>query len=300
MSRILKVSNVEDYARWVGAPSPHPLVCLIDYSEVSPIRTSLNNYSVYGMFFQDKNNFDLVYGCGRYDYRDGSLICVAPGQIGGKEDDGSYTTIGGWALLFHPDLLHGTYLENTIRRLTFFNYSVNEALHMSCGEYEFMEAILRLMQHELKNPRDAEQDHILIGYINLLLMYSERFYNRQFLTRKVQYGDMLTTFQNFLFEWYSSGRHLTEGIPSVQICADAMCMSPNYFSDLVKRLTGETASQHIRNFVIQQAKSLIASGKSVSETAYELGFDYPQHLTRMFKAITGFSPTQYLASLKKG
>lgn len=299
MSNILKVNNVNDYARWVGTESPHPLICVINYSEVSPIRSSLNNYGVYGMFFQDKNNNELVYGCGRYDYKDGSLICVAPGQIGGKEDDGTYSSIGGWALLFHPDLLHGTHLENDIKHLTFFNYSVNEALHMSREEYEFMESILRQIQQELKNPHDIEQDYILVGYLNLLMMYSERFYNRQFLTRKVEYSDLLMRFQEFLHNWYSEKRQLKDGIPSVQVCAEALCMSPNYFSDLIKRLTGEKASHYIRDHVIQRAKSLIASEKTIAEVAYELGFEYPQHLTRMFKTHTGMSPKQYLSSLRQ-
>lgn len=298
MSSILKVNNVNDYARWVGTESTHPLICVINYSEVSPIRHSLNNYGVYGMFFQDKNDADLVYGCGKYDYKDGSLICVAPGQIGGKEDDGSFVSIGGWALLFHPDLLHGTHLEEDIKHLSYFNYSVNEALHMSREEYEFMESILRMIQQELRNPHDSEQNQILVGYLNLLMKYCVRFYNRQFLTRKMEYSDLLTRFQEFLHKWYADKRQLKEGLPSVQICADALCMSPNYFSDLIKRLTGEKASHYIRDFVIQRAKNLIASGKTIAETAYDLGFEYPQHLTRMFKTHTGVSPKQYLASLR--
>ena len=299
MSKILKVNNVSDYAGWVGAKTSHPLICVIDYSEVSPIRSSLNNYGVYGMFFQDKNCHELVYGCGRYDYKDGSLICVAPGQIGGKEDDGSYSSIGGWALLFHPDLLHGTHLEKEMEQLTFFNYSVNEALHMSREEYESMESILRQIQRELSIQRDAEQDRILVAYLNLLMMYCERFYNRQFMTRRPQYSDLLMRFQDFLRKWYAERRQLADGIPSLQVCAEALCMSPNYFSDTVKRLTGEKASHYIREHVVQMAKNLIASDKTIAEVAYELGFEYPQHLSRMFKTHTGMSPKQYLASLRK-
>lgn len=298
MARILKVKNVGDYCRWIGAEAVHPLVCVIDYSEISPFRSSLNNYSVYGLFFQDKNDNRLSYGCGKYDFKDGSLICVAPGQIGGREDDGGLTSIGGWALLFHPDLLHGTHLEGEIKKCTFFDYSVNEALHMSREEYELMVSILRQIRDELKTPRDREQDAILIEYIGLLLKYSERFYNRQFLTRKVVYNDLLTRFQGLLLKWYEDGRQNRDGLPSVQLCAEELCMSANYFSDVIKRLTGENAGHYIREFVVQQAKAKIAGGKTVAEAAYELGFEYPQHLTRMFKSHTGISPTQYLASLK--
>lgn len=298
MSKILKVKNVGDYCQWIGAKSVHPQICVVEYAELAPFRSSLNNYSVYGMFFQDKNNNKLSYGCGKYDFKDGSLICVAPGQIGGKEDDGELVSIGGWALLFHPDFLHGTHLEEDIKKCTFFNYSVNEALHMSREEYERMESILRLMRNELKNPHDREQDAILTEYIGLLLKYSERFYNRQFLSRTVAYSDLLSRFQDLLHKWHEDGRQKNERIPSVQQCAERLCMSPNYFSDVVKRLTGESAGYFIREFVIQQAKAKIAGGKTIAEVAYELGFEYPQHLTRMFKNHTGISPTQYLKSLK--
>lgn len=298
MSKILKVKNVADYCNWIGAESVHPLVSVIEYSKLGPFRSSLNNYSVYGLFFQDKNDNKLTYGCGKYDYKDGSLICVAPGQIGGREDDGTLTSIGGWALLFHPDLLRGTHLEEEIKKCSFFNYSVNEALHMSREEYELMESVLRQIRNELKNPHDREQDAILIEYIGLLLKYSERYYNRQFLTRKIVYSDLLTRFQDLLHRWYEEGRQHTDGLPSVQLCAEELCMSANYFSDVIKRLTGENAGQYIREYVIQQAKEKIAGGMTVAEVAYTLGFEYPQHLTRMFKSHTGMSPTRYLSSLK--
>lgn len=299
MSKILKVKNVGDYCKWIGAGYVHELICVIEYSKLGPFRSSLNNYSVYGLFFQDKNNNELSYGCGKYDYKDGSLICVAPGQIGGREDNGELTSIGGWALLFHPDFLHGTHLEEEIKKCTFFNYSVNEALHMSREEYGLMESILRQISDELKKPHDREQDAILVEYIALLLKYSERFYSRQFLTRKVVYSDLLTRFQHLLQKWYEDGRQNAEGIPSVQLCAEELCMSANYFSDVIKRLTGDNAGHYIRDYVVQLAKAKIAGGKTIAETAYELGFEYPQHLTRMFKSHTGISPSQYLSSLKK-
>ena len=130
MSKILKVRNVNDYSRYLGCADQHPLVSVIDYDEVSPIRHSLNNYSVYGLFLRDDADVDLDYGCGKYDYNKGTLLCVAPGQIGGKEDNGERVAITGWALLFHPDLLHGFPLEKRIKEYSFFDYRVNEALHM--------------------------------------------------------------------------------------------------------------------------------------------------------------------------
>ena len=134
MSKILKVRNVNDYSRYVGCKEQHPLVSVIDYAEVSPVRHSLNDYGVYGIFFHDEAEIDLAYGCGKYDYKKGTVICVAPGQIGGKEDNGEEVMLTGWALLFHPDLLHGFPLERRIKEYSFFDYRINEALHMTDEE----------------------------------------------------------------------------------------------------------------------------------------------------------------------
>lgn len=143
MSRILKVRNVNDYGSYLGCREQHPLVCVVDYAEVSPIRHSLNNYSVYGLFLREDADVELEYGCGKYDYNKGTLLCVAPGQIGGKEDNGERMYITGWALLFHPDLLHGFPLERHIRGYSFFDYRVNEALHMTDEEHDIMVSLIR-------------------------------------------------------------------------------------------------------------------------------------------------------------
>ena len=297
MANILKVRNVSDYSSFVGHKDTHPLVSVIDYSAVSPIRSSLNDYSVYGLFFHDAAELDLRYGCGRYDYRKGAVICVAPGQIGGKEDDGQRIAINGWALLFHPDLIRGTHLERSIRDYTFFDYRVNEALHTTDEERAVLESLMRQMQDELRKQRDAVQDAILVGYIELTLNYCQRFYNRQFVTRKLENSDILVRFNALLQDYFEDKLQLTLGIPSVQYCADRLSMSPNYFGDLVKKTTGETAGNYIRRRVIAMAKDSLAGGKGIAQTAYDLGFEYPQHLSRMFRKTVGITPTQYLASL---
>ena len=166
MNKILKVRNVGDYSRWVGHTDRHPLVSVIDYAEVSPIRHSLNNYSIYGIFFHDEAEIDLAYGCGKYDYKKGTVICVAPGQIGGKEDNGERVMLTGWALLFHPDLLHGTPLEKEIKGYSFFDYRVNEALHMTDEEHDILVSLIRQIQDELHKKRDEFQDAILVEYID--------------------------------------------------------------------------------------------------------------------------------------
>ena len=194
MGKILKVRNVNDYGRYLGCADQHPLVSVIDYDEVSPIRHSLNNYSVYGLFLRDDADVDLDYGCGKYDYNKGTLLCVAPGQIGGKEDNGERVAITGWALLFHPDLLHGFPLEKRIKEYSFFDYRVNEALHMIDEEHDILVSLMRQMREELDKNSDELQNAILVGYIELTLNFCQRFYNRQFVTRKVENSDILVRF----------------------------------------------------------------------------------------------------------
>lgn len=293
MAKILHVRNVADYSRWLGHADRHPLISVIDYSEVSPIRHSLNNYSVYGIFLRDDDIVDLTYGCGKYDYRKGTLICVAPGQIGGKEDNGERVDIKGWAVLFHPDLLHGSALEKDIRKYSFFDYRINEALHMTGEEHDILVSLMRQMKNELENGRDDFQDSILTGYLGLILRFCSRFYQRQFMTRKLANTDVLKRFDALLRDYYENGLQMRQGIPGVQYCADKLCMSTNYFGDLIKKMTGDTARDYIRNFVVQQSKNMLAAGKSVSQTAYDMGFDYPQHFSRMFKNATGMTPKEY-------
>ena len=293
MSNIYKVRNTGDYSRYLGQTDRHPLVSVIDYTEVSPIRHSLNNYSVYGMFMHEHLPVELTYGCGKYDYTSGTLICVAPGQIGGKEDNGERIDLDGWALLFHPDLLRGTPIETTLKECTFFDYHINEALHMTDEERDIFVSLMRQIKRELTNDRDDFQDKIIVEYIGLLLNYCMRFYNRQFITRKLENSDILVKFNSLLHDYFRDKKQLTMGLPTIQYCADKLCMSSNYFGDLVKKATGDSAGTHIRQYVIQQAKNELATGATIAQVAYTLGFEYPEHLSRMFKKETGQSPKEY-------
>lgn len=298
-AKILKVNKTSDYSGYHGLTDRHPLITVIDFSEISPIRHSLNKYGVYGVFVQENNDLDLMYGCGKYDYKDGSLICVSPGQIGGKEENGERVSIGGWAMLFHPDLIRGTQLEKDITNYSFFDYSVNEALHMNEKEREIVVSIFKRIKSEIENPHDDLQNDILVSYISLLLKYCQRFYNRQFLTRKLSNNDILSKFDSFLKEYFTENRHTSSGLPTVSICAEHLCMSVNYFSDIIKKMTGESAGRHIRQFIIRQIKNELASGLTVAEAAYKLGFEYPAHLSRMFRKETGITPTQYIQSRRE-
>ena len=299
INKILKVRNVGDYSRWVGHTDRHPLVSVIDYAEVSPVRHSLNNYSIYGIFFHDEAEIDLAYGCGKYDYKKGTVICVAPGQIGGKEDNGERVMLTGWALLFHPDLLHGTPLEKTIKNYSFFDYRVNEALHMTDEEHGILTSLMRQIRDELQKRHDELQDSIIVGYIELVLNFCQRFYNRQFITRKLDNSDMLMKFDRLLHDYFDRNMQLTYGLPTVQYCADKLCMSSNYFGDMIKKTTGDTASNYIRQYIIQLAKNELATGESIAQVAYGLGFEYPQHLSRMFKKQTGMTPSNYFENLQR-
>lgn len=299
MPKILKVNKPSDYSGYLGLTDRHPLITVIDYTKISPMRHSLNKYGVYGVFMQENNDLDLVYGCGRYDYKEGSLICVAPGQIGGKEDNGELVSIGGWAMLFHPDLIHGTPLEKEIRNYSFFDYRINEALHMNEREHDIVVSIFKRMKAEIEDSHDDLQNDILVSYLSLLLKYCQRFYNRQFITRKLANNDVLSRFDGFLKEYFAENRQTSDGLPTVSLSADHLCMSVNYFSDLIKKMTGESPGKHIRQFVVRQIKSELASGLTVAETAYKLGFDYPAHMSRMFKKETGITPTDYIRSRNK-
>lgn len=295
----MKIKNVSDYSRYVGHVNRHSLVSVIDYAEVSPIRHSLNNYSVYGIFFHDEADIDLSYGCGKYDYKKGTVICVAPGQIGGKEDNGERVTLTGWALLFHPDLLHGTLLEKNIKNYSFFDYRVNEALHMTNEEHDLFVSLIRQIRDELQNRQDELQNAIIVGYIELLLNFCQRFYNRQFITRKLENSDILMKFDSLLRDYFEEKIQQTLGLPTVQYCADKLCMSPNYFGDMIKKTTGDTASNYIRQYIIQRTKNELTAGASISQVADELGFEYPQHFSRMFKKQTGMTPSEYCELIRK-
>lgn len=297
--KILKVRNVGDYCRHIGVREAHPLVCAIDYGSLADVPHSLNDYGVYGIFFHDESDIDLDYGCGKYDYKKGTVICVAPGQLGGREDNGERVHLTGWALLFHPDLLRGTDLEKEIHTYSFFDYHINEALHMTQEEQELIVCMLRQIKAETEAPHDEMQDAILAGYLNVLLRYCQRFYNRQFLTRRVENTDILKRFDRLLQDYFAKDRQQTDGLPTVQYFADKLCLSANYFGDLVKKTTGDTASNRIRSHVVRLAKNSLASGLSISETAYQLGFTYPQHLSRLFKIQAGMTPTEYVRSLRR-
>lgn len=292
MKKILKVHTVNDYAKYIGAPVLHPLVSVIHYDELEHCRHSLNNYDVYGMFIGDETLEELTYGLTKYDLHRHALMCVAPGQIGGKADTGEEIQTKGWALLFDPELFHGTELERRMSGYTFFSYNINEALLMSDAQRAIIVQLLEAIRNELQH-EDGHTNQIIVSYIGLILEYVSRFYAQQLSTSNTMTNDLLQRFENLLKRYYADGEYLRQGLPSVKYCAQNLFLSPNYFGDLIKQLTGDTASNAIRRFVMQRARSLLISGSSISETAEQLGFDYPQHFTRMFKKYYQVPPSAY-------
>jgi AraC-like DNA-binding protein len=293
MEKILKVHNVNDYARYIGAPVLHDLVSVIHYDELEHCRHSLNNYDVYGLFIADETLEKLTYGLTEYDLHYHALMCVAPRQIGGKADIGEEIQTKGWALLFDPELLNGTNLEQRMQAFTYFSYNTNEALLMSDAQRQDIVTLLEALRNELKND-DTHMKPIVVAYISLILEHVGRFYAQQLSVQTAQSTDLLTRFENLLRRYYADGVYLRHGLPTVKYCAQELCLSPNYFGDLIRQLTGDTASNAIRRFVLQRAQTLLVSGMTVNETAENMGFDYPQHFTRMFKKFYGSSPSAFL------
>lgn len=295
MKNILKLSDPNVYARFLHAPVLHPLVSIIHYDEVSPIRPSLNRYGVYGLFIQRNFPKNLTYGMKMFDAPDGSIIAVEPGQIGGKEDDGELINISGWALLFSPELLHGTDLEARMKEYPFFSYFSTETLKMEPSEWSRITQLLTQLRHELEeNPDSPSLRSVILGYLRIILEYCQRIYLRQLSREDKSSSDLLKRFHSLLREYYLEGKQLELGVPSVNYCAEQLAYSARYLGDMIHKATGGTAIGYIHSFVIDQGKNLLMNGHNVNETAHLLGFEFPHHFTRLFKKVTGLTPTEFL------
>ncbi len=279
MRNILKVDNPNDYARFVDAPVLHPLISIIHYDELAPFRHSLNNYGVYGLFIQRQFPFNLSYGMRKLQVSDGSIIAVEPGQIGGLEDNGE----------------RGSELERQIDRYQFFSYFFDGSLRMEPDEWLCITQLLAQMRQELQTHEDSPSlRNVLLGYLHLILEYCNRIYLRQLSEEDRGEADLLKRFHNLLQTYFRENRQLMHGLPTVAWCASELAYSPRYFGDIVHKATGSTAIGYIHNYIINQAKSLLMQGHNISETSRLLGFDFPHHFTRLFKRITGITPSEFL------
>ncbi|MBC8617098.1 AraC family transcriptional regulator [Parabacteroides faecis] len=294
MDKILELETIHDYHSFIGYETLHPLISVIDFSKVKPLRHARKRYGFYAVVLKDVKCGDVRYGKNYYDYQEGTLVFISPGQIVGNEDTGETYQMKGWALLFHPDLLWKTPLGQKMREYTFFSYEANESLHISERERQTFLNCLNEIQEELERSIDKHSKSIITASIEVLLNYSMRFYDRQFVTREKVNHDILTRFEMLLNDYFESDKPETIGLPSVQYCADNLHLSANYFGDLIKKETGKSAQEHIQSTVINLAKAKLHDPeKTINEIAYEMGFKYPHHFSRLFKKMTGMAPTDY-------
>ena len=294
MGDITRIDTVQQYCDLFGIEALHPLISVVNCYEMQPIRHSKRFYNLYAVLLKDTDCGSMSYGRSIYDYEKGTVLFAAPGQVMGADDDGKLHQPAGWALVFHPELLHGTHLARLIKEYSYFSYNANEALHLSEHERKtFTDSISRL-QEELSYPIDKHSRSIIIDNVKLLLDQCIRFYDRQFITRENMNSDLLARFESLLSDYYKTPLPMTDGMPTVQYCADKLCLSTNYFSDLVKKETGMSAIKHIQQKVMDIAKErIINTNTSISRISEEMGFQYPQHFTRWFKKMEGCTPNEY-------
>lgn len=291
---LLNIATIEEYNDMLGVETLHPLVSVIDLSKAKPMHHMRHTFSFYVVFLKDEVNCELIYGRQRYDYQKGSVVCLAPGQVIGIEDTGEEFQPQGWALCFDPELIRGTSLGRTIKEYSFFSYKVNEALHLSEKERTLFIDCLEKIQMEAAHSIDRLSKRLISTNIELLLGYCLRFYERQFITREPVNRGIMARFESLLDDYFASKKPLQDGLPTVKYCAGELCLSANYFGDLIKKETGKSAQEHIQLKVMELAKErIIDTDKCISQVAYELGFQYPHHFTRMFKKVVGRTPKEY-------
>lgn len=297
MNEIEHIKTVSDYNNIIGLKTKHPLVSVIDFSKVkkTPKKEAVAlSFGFYSVFFKEAKNCTLKYGRSTYDYQEGSLIFIAPNQIVSIEDDGDEYIPNGFALLFHPDLLHRTSLAQDIKEFSFFSYSISESLHLSENERLIVQECFSKIEYEISGNVDKHSKEIIVANIELFLKYCVRFYDRQFISRDDLNFGIVERFEKLLHNYFKGKEPELNGTPTVVYCANVLNLSPNYFGDLIKKETGKSAQEYIHTVIIDIAKEMIFDiNKSISQIAYELGFKYPHHFTRLFKQKVGQSPIEY-------
>ena len=294
MEDLIRFDSVNQYNVFNQQETLHPLITVIDLSTASPRRKSSQYMGCYGFFLKEVICGDLRYGKEYYDYQEGTLVFMSPGQVFTVENDGELYQPKGHALVFHPDLLHGTALNAKMHEYSLFSYQLNEALHLSQREKQIVMDCLGKIRYELEQTIDKHSKKLIVANIELFLDYCVRFYDRQFITRDTAHKGILSKFEALLNNYFISDKPQTFGLPSVSYCADQLNLSAKYFGDLIKKETGQSAQEFIQSKVIDAAKEKIFDGsKTVNEIAFELGFKYPQHFSRLFKQRVGQSPNEY-------
>ena len=291
---VKKIDSVAEYSKLRGAETLHPLINILDYKKLNLLELGSYYFGIYCIFLKETKCGDLRYGKGTYDYQEESLVFIAPGQVVSIESYLPDIKPNGKVIIFHPDFLKGTALSNITADYSFFSYSTNEALHLSKKERNVVSNMFETIEEELRQNLDKHSKLLVISHLQLLLNYSVRFYDRQFITREDVNKGVLERFELLLNSYFSSDNVQNMGLPTVSYCAEELHLSANYFGDLIKKETGVSALEYIQTKVIDLAKERIFDmDKSIGEIAYELGFKYPQHFTRLFKQKVGVSPKEF-------
>ncbi|MGK4261437.1 helix-turn-helix domain-containing protein [Parabacteroides distasonis] len=299
MDKILNLDSVDLYNKLYGLETLNPLVSVIDLNKAtSSVDLIRFNYGIYALYLKLEKACDIKYGRQTYDYQEGTIVCFAPGQTAETNPTSDKVQVNAHGIIFHPDLLRGTSLGKNIKKYTFFSYEVNEALHLSEEERSIVMDCLKIIRMELEHGVDKHSKTLLVNHIELLLNYCMRFYERQFITRGKTNRDVLTRFENLLDEYFESTLAEQDGLPTVKYFADKLCLSSNYFGDMFKKETGKSPQEYIQEKVIELAKERISdTADTVSQIAYSLGFQYPQHFCRLFKKRVGYTPSEYRAQI---
>lgn len=298
MSEIVRLDSIAQYNEMRGVKTNHPLITVIDLAKAEPMAARTFNFGLYAVYLKELKCGELKYGRSHYDYQEGTLVFISPGQVLGVQPKVKTFEPKGWALLFHPDLIKGSSLGKHMHDYSFFSYDVNEALHISEKEQETVLECFRKIEFELTQAIDKHSRKLIVANLELFFNYCVRFYDRQFITRDQVNTGVFEQFDRLLHEYFSSDKPAEVGIPTVSYFAEQLHLSPNYFGDLVKKQTGRTAQDHIQAKLLDVAKERIFDpAKSLSQIAYELGFKYPQHFSRFFKQQVGSTPNEYRTSL---
>jgi AraC family transcriptional regulator, transcriptional activator of pobA len=294
------VHSISEQHRLLGLPGPvHPLVSVFNFDEMDPAYADIGKdmlmMDMYCISLKRNVVGKVRYGQGFCDFDEGIMFCTAPGQITANISENHRPS--GCCVVFHPDFIRRHPLGRRMKDYGFFDYDVNEALHLSEQEESLVLAVMKMLRDEISGRIDAYSENVIIAHLELLLSYAERFYGRQFLTRKPATSDVLVRLETLLSDYFTSGRPLSQGLPTVSYLAGELHFSDNYLSDLLKSLTGQNTQQHIHRFVIERAKTLLTQTQlTVSEIGFQLGFEFPQSFSRLFKSKTNVTPVEFRAS----
>ncbi len=294
----LKITTISELHQILNVPKPlHPLISLVDNTEISVDKTYLDRsftLSFFKISYKFSENGKMGYGQGYYDFNEGGMMFTAPNQVLSTDEDSEYH---GYTLFIHQDFLRNYPLAKNIKKYGFFSYDTNEALHLSDKEKTLIIGLLNNINDELNTAIDEISQDVIISYIEVLLNYSNRFYKRQFITRKVVNNDLLSKMEHLLEDYFNQQKTLTKGLPTVEFLASELNLSPHYLSDMLRNLTGQNAQQHIHEKLIEKAKEyLTTTNFSVSEVAYQLGFEHSQSFNKLFKKKTNMTPLSYKQS----